>query len=160
MTDATIAEGDLLALAARALAANGMRADDARDAARVLVMADLYGLRTHGVSRVAQYLDRVRVGGIDAAAEVRTVSVAPGLAMVDGANGVGPLVGMRALDAAMAAARAVGIGAAFARGSNHFGPVMPYSHLAAEAGFVSIQHDDAVIAETVEAARRVFKRIG
>ncbi|MDN4036939.1 glutamate-1-semialdehyde 2,1-aminomutase [Massilia sp. YIM B02443] len=29
-----------------------------------------------------------------------------------------------------------------------------------EAGFVSIQHDDAVIAETVEAARRVFKRIG
>jgi len=29
-----------------------------------------------------------------------------------------------------------------------------------EAGFVSIQHDDAVIAETIEAARRVFKRIG
>lgn len=29
-----------------------------------------------------------------------------------------------------------------------------------EAGFVSIQHDDAVIEETIEAARRVFKRIG
>ena len=29
-----------------------------------------------------------------------------------------------------------------------------------EAGFVSIQHDDAVIDATVEAARRVFKRIG
>ena len=29
-----------------------------------------------------------------------------------------------------------------------------------EAGFVSIQHDDAVIDETIEAARRVFKRIG
>ena len=28
-----------------------------------------------------------------------------------------------------------------------------------EAGFVSAQHDDGVIAETVEAARRVFKRI-
>jgi glutamate-1-semialdehyde 2,1-aminomutase len=29
-----------------------------------------------------------------------------------------------------------------------------------EAGFVSAQHTDAVIDETVEAARRVFKRIG
>ncbi len=29
-----------------------------------------------------------------------------------------------------------------------------------EAGFVSIQHDDAVIDATIEAARRVFKRIG
>jgi glutamate-1-semialdehyde 2,1-aminomutase len=29
-----------------------------------------------------------------------------------------------------------------------------------EAGFVSAQHSDAVIDETVEAARRVFKRIG
>jgi len=29
-----------------------------------------------------------------------------------------------------------------------------------EAGFVSIQHDDAAIDETIEAARRVFKRIG
>ena len=29
-----------------------------------------------------------------------------------------------------------------------------------EAGFVSIQHDDAVIDETIEAARRVFKRLG
>lgn len=29
-----------------------------------------------------------------------------------------------------------------------------------EAGFVSIQHDDAAIDETIEAARRVFKRLG
>jgi glutamate-1-semialdehyde 2,1-aminomutase len=28
-----------------------------------------------------------------------------------------------------------------------------------EAGFVSAAHDDAVIAETVEAARRVFARL-
>jgi hypothetical protein len=68
---------------------------------------------------VAQYLGRVDVGGVDARATVQTVRVAPGLAMVDGANGVGPLVGMRALEAAMPSAREVGIGAALARASNH-----------------------------------------
>jgi LDH2 family malate/lactate/ureidoglycolate dehydrogenase len=32
----------------------------------------------------------------------------------------------------------VGIGAAFARGSNHFGPIVPYCFLAAEQGFASV----------------------
>ena len=34
-----------------------------------------------------------------------------------------------------------------------------FAPAAFEAGFVSAQHDDAVIAETVEAARRVFARL-
>lgn len=138
MTDAVIGEEDLSLLATQALVSGGMRAEDAQRVARVLVLADLFGLRTHGVSRVAQYLDRVRVGGIDAQAEVATSRVAPGLSLVDGANGMGPLVGMRALEAALDSAREVGIGAAFARASNHFGPIMPYALIAAEAGFASI----------------------
>ncbi|OYW54726.1 MAG: hypothetical protein B7Z30_13755 [Rhizobiales bacterium 12-68-15] len=138
MTDAVIGEEDLSLLATQALVSGGMRAEDAQRVARVLVLADLFGLRTHGVSRVAQYLDRVRVGGIDAQAEVATSRVAPGLSLVDGANGMGSLVGMRALEAALDSAREVGIGAAFARASNHFGPIMPYALIAAEAGFASI----------------------
>lgn len=138
MTDAIVAEHDLGRLASHALVAGGMQEEDAASVARVLVLADLFGLRTHGISRVAQYLDRVKVGGIDAKANVTTVRVAPGLSLVDGANGMGPLVGMRALDAALASAREVGIGAAFARGSNHFGPIMPYALIAAEQGFASI----------------------
>ena len=46
----------------------------------------------------------------------------------------GPLVGMRALEAAMASARELGVGLALARNSNHFGAVGPYCWLAAEAG--------------------------
>jgi ureidoglycolate dehydrogenase (NAD+) len=38
----------------------------------------------------------------------------------------------------MDAARECGIGIALARGSNHFGPISPYSLIAAEAGFASI----------------------
>jgi LDH2 family malate/lactate/ureidoglycolate dehydrogenase len=137
MTETTIAEDQLLDLATRALIAGGMRAEDAALAAKVMVLADMFGVRTHGISRVTQYLDRVKVGGIDARAEVQVARMAPGLTMVDGRNGIGPLIGMRALQAAMESAREVGIGAAFARGSNHFGPVLPYAFLAAQQGFAS-----------------------
>jgi LDH2 family malate/lactate/ureidoglycolate dehydrogenase len=45
---------------------------------------------------------------------------------------------MRALEAAIGLARETGVGIAFARASNHFGPVAPYSLIAAEAGLASI----------------------
>ncbi len=64
--------------------------------------------------------------------------MAPAIVRVDGDNGTGPVVGLRALEAAMEAARRCGVGVAFARGSNHFGPISPYALIAAEAGFASV----------------------
>lgn len=138
MTHTVISEPRLLDLATRALTVGGMAPDEAALAAKVLVLAEMFGLSTHGIVRVPQYLDRVRIGGIDARAEVAIERVAPGLARVDGRNGVGPLVGMRALQAATEGARNAGIGAAFVRASNHFGPIMPYAFLAAQDGFASL----------------------
>ncbi len=57
---------------------------------------------------------------------------------VDGDDGLGPAVGMRALAAAIEAARTNGIALALARNSNHFGAAGPYCWLAAEQGFASI----------------------
>ena len=133
-----ITEQDLLALAARALGSFGVKPDDANAASRILVMADMFGIHTHGVSRVASYGERLRIGGINATPRMYTEQLAPALAKVDGDNGLGPVVGMRALDAALASARACGVGVAFARASNHFGPISPYSYLAAQEGFASI----------------------
>jgi LDH2 family malate/lactate/ureidoglycolate dehydrogenase len=45
---------------------------------------------------------------------------------------------MHALRAAMEAASECGVGMAFARQSNHFGPISPYGLIAAEAGYASI----------------------
>ncbi len=137
-TDERLSEPALAALATAALRALGLSAADASLAASILVLADLFGIGTHGVSRIVSYGDRLRIGGIDPAPEIRIEQVAPSLIRVDGANGVGTLVGRRALDAAMQAARSTGMAAAFVRGSNHFGPIAPYCHLAAEAGFATI----------------------
>jgi LDH2 family malate/lactate/ureidoglycolate dehydrogenase len=138
MIDILVPEDRLRECATNALVAGGMRPDDAELTARVLVLADMFGIRTHGISRIPQYLDRVRLGGIDAQADVAVERVAPGLALVNGLNGIGPLVAMKGLEAALDGARQAGIGAAFVRGSNHFGPIIPYALMAAEKGYASI----------------------
>jgi LDH2 family malate/lactate/ureidoglycolate dehydrogenase len=116
----------------------GLTQRDAEQTTRILVLADLFGLSTHGLSRVESYGERLLVKGINPRPNITVERLAPALVKVDGDNGVGPLVGMRTLEAAMEVARECGVGVAFARGSNHFGPVSPYSLIAAEAGFASI----------------------
>lgn len=131
-------ESELLELGAKAFEGLGLLTEDAQDVARILVTADLFGLSTHGLSRVESYGERLSVGGINVRPDIKVQQRAPAIVSVDGDNGVGPLVGMRALEAAMETAKQTGVGIAFARGSNHFGPVSPYSLIAAEAGFASI----------------------
>ncbi|HSI47196.1 MAG TPA: Ldh family oxidoreductase [Ideonella sp.] len=133
-----LTEAQLLTLGSKAFEGLGLTGEDASDVAKVLVTADMFGLSTHGLSRIESYGERLRVGGINARPRITVKQLAPAIVSVDGDNGVGPLVGMRALTAAMGTARETGVGVAFARGSNHFGPVSPYSLMAAEAGFASI----------------------
>lgn len=133
-----IAEAELRTLGLRAFEALGLPVEDAADVVQVLLLADLFGLSTHGLSRVESYGERLDVNGIAKAPHIKAERVAPALAKVDGANGIGPLVGMHGLRIAMELARENGIGAAFVRGSNHFGPISPYSYLAAEQGFASM----------------------
>ncbi|OZI37579.1 hydroxyacid dehydrogenase [Bordetella genomosp. 10] len=131
-------EAGLTELGTRAFQGLGLPRQDAADVARILLLADMFGLSTHGFSRIESYGERLQIGGINARAHIRVDAPAPALRLVDGDNGVGPLVGMHALRAAMEAARTQGVGVAFARGSNHFGPISPYGLIAAQEGFASI----------------------
>ena len=133
-----LSEAALLDLGTRAFQGLGLAQRDAQQVARILVLADLFGLSTHGLSRIESYGERLNVGGIARTPHITVQKVAPALVKVDGDNGIGPLVGMHALEAAMEAARTCGVGVALARGSNHFGPISPYALIAAESGFASI----------------------
>ena len=115
-----------------------MPAKDAADAARILVYADMFGIHTHGVERILSYGERLKIGGIIAQATVTATAVTPSIISVDGDNGLGPLVGTRALEAAMAAAKTNGLALALVKGSNHFGPICPYSFIAAQRGFATL----------------------
>jgi LDH2 family malate/lactate/ureidoglycolate dehydrogenase len=131
-------EAELTRLSVRVLGACGIAQADAQDAARILVTGDLMGHATHGVLRLESYGERLRSGAMDANARITVEEVAPAVARVDGANALGPLVGLSALREAMSRARSHGVGIAFARNSNHFGAIAPYCLMAAEEGFASM----------------------
>jgi L-2-hydroxycarboxylate dehydrogenase (NAD+) len=105
----------------RVFIACGVPDDDARVAADVLASADLRGIDTHGVARLAQYVEMFRQGRINPRPDIRVVRESPSTATVDGDNGLGLVVGPRANDMAMHKAQAVGSGWAAVRNSNHFG---------------------------------------
>ncbi|MEO1578211.1 MAG: Ldh family oxidoreductase, partial [Pseudomonadota bacterium] len=60
-----LSEGVLLKLVSAAFDAHKMRADMANDAARMLVTAEMMGIQTHGLARVAPYAARLRDGGVN-----------------------------------------------------------------------------------------------
>ncbi len=133
-----VSEAEVVLLATRAFERAGVAPLAARDAAEILTLAEMMGIATHGLSRVADYVARIELGGIDPTAQVELSAPAPALRHLHGNNGLGPFVARKALSEAMDAAKAVGVGAVFCRGANHLGALAPYLWIAAEAGFAAI----------------------
>jgi ureidoglycolate dehydrogenase (NAD+) len=133
-----LSEGELRALAVRALTGCGVPSDVAEDAGEILLLGDLFGIHTHGVRRILDYETRIAGGGIRPTAPILAEEIAPALGRVDGAGGLGPAVGREALRLATRLAQKAGIAAVFVRGGNHFGAIAPYCWIAAGDGLATI----------------------
>lgn len=120
------------------LASVGVGDEDAALISRCLVEANLRGTDSHGVLRLPIYLPRFRSGAVNARPAIKAASESAQASLLDGDNGLGHLVGTRAMERAIASARSGGIGLCVARNSNHFGAASYFSLLAAEAGMVGI----------------------
>lgn len=136
--DYLVDEAELLALAAGLLARVGVPADDAALVASSLVGADLRGMNSHGVLRLPVYIRRLRAGGFRPDRKGRIVRETPGTVLIDGEHGLGAVLSTRAMDEAMARARANGIGAAGLFNSNHNGEGAFYALRAVENGMIGI----------------------
>jgi LDH2 family malate/lactate/ureidoglycolate dehydrogenase len=123
-------------LAVDAFCRAGLSAADAATAAHILVEADMMGTATHGVLRLQSYTDRLRSAGINGNPRIVVDKRAPSLALVDGDNGLGPVVGGKALNVAIEMVRETGMAYVGCRNSNHFGALAPYAIQACDAGFV------------------------
>lgn len=106
---------------ARVFESCGVPKDDALAASDVLVTADLWGIDSHGVARLLAYYEMLTRGLVNPRPQVRTVRGLPATASVDGDNGLGLVVGVKANELAMEKAEAVGAGCVFVMNSNHFG---------------------------------------
>ncbi|MGM8851876.1 Ldh family oxidoreductase [Salinicola halophyticus] len=137
MPKINVKQAELKRISIGALERLGIEGGDAEAVADVLVMADLMGIHTHGVTRILSYGERIKIEGINAKPNITVRQAYPTVATLDGDNAIGPLLGSRALFKSMEMASEFGVGMVFVNGSNHFGPIMPYSFMAAEKGFMS-----------------------
>ncbi|MHB0868737.1 MAG: Ldh family oxidoreductase [Chloroflexota bacterium] len=111
---------------------HGLPREDAAVVADHLVEADLRGVYSHGVLRVQPYLERLKAGGMNPRPNIRLLRETPGTALVEGDNGSGQVVSVRAMEIAIRKAREVGVGYVGVRGSNHFGTCAYYAQMALE----------------------------
>jgi len=140
--DLILVQADSLVAYCRALFENaGMPANDAQLAAEQLVTADLRGVESHGVVRMAIYLERLRCGVVSAKPAIRTVRETRSTAVVDGDNGMGQIVGEHAMRLAVAKAQQHGEPAHVAvGGSNHFGAAAWFAEIAARADMIGFAY--------------------
>ncbi|GLQ36428.1 lactate dehydrogenase [Rhizobium albus] len=146
----------LTELVARIFASVGVSTEDARTVADCLVLADLRGVGSHGVSRMPIYLERLRKGLVNAAPTLAVHEIAAACAKIDGDNGLGFLVAKKAMAEACARAGSYGVGVVAAHNSTHFGMAATYLIDAAEAGYVSFVFTNASPAMPIWGGRKPF----
>ena len=136
---------DLFEYGCRILACLDVPSDHAREVAGCLIKAELRGVDSHGLVRLPVYARRVQAGVVKARPDIRVVPASSGSAtvLVDGDNGLGPVVATRAMEAALDLARTYGIGFAGVRHSNHFGPAAYYVEKAVARGCIGVAISNA-----------------
>lgn len=134
----------LVAVATTIFQAAGMRAADAATVADSLVAADRRGIHSHGLLRVDDYVKKLLDDGVDPRGAPTLVSRKGGALVVDGANALGQVAGVFAMDHAIAAAKETGVAFAAVGGGNHCGALDFYTLRAAEAGTIGLAGTNAL----------------
>jgi LDH2 family malate/lactate/ureidoglycolate dehydrogenase len=125
-------------LIADAMVKVGVPKDDAARIAELMLEADLVGADAHGVFRLPQYVQRLKLGSTNPCPNITVKRSAPATALVDGDNGMGHLVVARAAETAVALARECGVAWVGCRMSGHAGAAGVYAALPLKADMVGI----------------------
>jgi LDH2 family malate/lactate/ureidoglycolate dehydrogenase len=138
-------EAGLRTFVATALEKVGVPAEDAAIVADVLVAADLRGVESHGVARLASYyVNRIRAGALDPTAELKTMRETPTSILTDACNGLGHPAAKRTMDRVIAKAAESGAAFGATRGSNHFGIAGYYAMMALDHDMIGIASTNSV----------------
>jgi LDH2 family malate/lactate/ureidoglycolate dehydrogenase len=113
---------DLFEFSCRVLEHLAVPAAQAREVAACLIKAELRGVDSHGMVRLPVYARRIQAGVVSAQPDIRVIPARTAAALIDGDNGLGPVVGAHAMETAVSLARTHGTGFVGVRHSNHFGP--------------------------------------
>jgi hydroxycarboxylate dehydrogenase B len=116
----------------------GAPEEEARIVAAHLVDAEACGVVSHGMIRVAQYVQAIADGQIFTNARLRVVSETTATAVLDGQHGFGPVMAARAMDWALDRAELTGVSAVTLRNCSHTGRLGSYTERATPRGMAAM----------------------
>src|SRR5882757_6197237 len=129
MSESTVTFSRLKAFIQEALTKVGLPDQNASTVAGLMAEADLQGSDGHGVTRLPQYVRRIKAGGFNVRPNIRVVHDHLSTAVLNGDNGMGHLVMKRAAEMAIEKARTTGIAWVNSQFSNHAGPASLYASM-------------------------------
>ena len=121
----------------------GVAQEDASIVADSLVQANLRGVDSHGVARVGIYVKRLKMGLVNPRPNVEVAQESAATLLVDGDNGMGQVVGVRALELGLDKVRKSGGVSVGVRHSNHYGAGAYYVQRAVARDAIAFAYSNA-----------------
>jgi len=129
---------DMLSLAYSGLRAAGINKKSSFETAQFLALAELDGLSSHGLARVAQYAGHAINGRIELAPKLKVRPFKTSAALVDAGDGLAFPALRFATDLSVNIASKTGVSIVAVTNSHHFGVAGHFTEAAARAGYVSL----------------------
>lgn len=116
----------------------------------VLLTSDLYGIESHGMQRLVRYHKGIEKGLIKIDAKPEIVFETPVSAVIEGNDGMGQLLGHKAMSLAIEKAKKTGMAIVSVRNSNHYGIAGYYAKMACNEGLIgmSMTNSEAIMVPT------------
>lgn len=134
----------LVAFMTDAFVGVGVPREDAAICADVLVESDKRGIESHGVNRFKPiYIDRINAGIQNPVTNFEIIKETATTAVVDGHDGMGQVIGYKAMEMAINKAKEYGMGMVAVRNSCHYGIAGYYVSQAAKEGCIGITGTNA-----------------
>ncbi|MBQ6624641.1 MAG: Ldh family oxidoreductase [Clostridia bacterium] len=122
----------------------GVPREDAEICTDVLLESDKRGIESHGCNRFKPiYIDRINCGIQNPVTNFEIIKETPTTAVVDGHDGMGQVIGYKAMSLAIKKAKEYGMGMVAVRNSCHYGIAGYYPTMACKAGCIGITGTNA-----------------
>ncbi|MDE6659471.1 MAG: Ldh family oxidoreductase [Eubacterium sp.] len=122
----------------------GIPREDAEICTDILLESDKRGIESHGCNRFKPiYIDRIVAGIQNPVTEFEILKETPTTAVVDGHNGMGQVIGYKAMQMAIDKAKQYGLGMVAVRNSCHYGIAGYYATQATQQGCICMTGTNA-----------------
>ncbi|MDI9320648.1 MAG: Ldh family oxidoreductase [Phycisphaerales bacterium] len=143
MADQTYSYTQLYTFAKDVFAVMGCQEQEAEEAAKVLLAADLRGVDSHGIARLSGYFRLWQAGRVNAKPKMSIIHESPSTAVIDADAALGLVAAPYAMKVAMGKARLAGTGWVSVQNSNHFGIAGIHAMMALEEDMIGIAMTNA-----------------